>query len=48
LTSDYYVPTLFTEATVKDYFENHYYINEQGKLVSIFANFPEIAWDAVE
>lgn len=48
LTSDYYVPTLFTEATVKDYFENHYYLNNQDKYVSIFANFPDVAWDEVE
>jgi ABC-type oligopeptide transport system substrate-binding subunit len=45
LTSDYYVPVLFTNATVKDYFENQYYVNNQGKSVSIFANFPEVAWD---
>ncbi len=45
LTSDYYVPTLFTKATVEGYFENHYYINNQDKYVSIFANFPEVAWD---
>ena len=45
LTSDYYVPTLFTEATVEGYFENHYYLNNNNKYVSIFTNFPEVAWD---
>ena len=48
LTSDYYVPVLFTNATVENYFETQYYTNDQGKTVSIFANFPEIAWDKVK
>ena len=49
LTSDYYVPDLFTNATVTDYFENHYYyLSSQDKYVSIFTDFPTVAWDKVQ
>ena len=44
LTSDYYVPNLFTDAMLKDYLD-YTYISKQGKLTSIFANFPEIEWE---
>lgn len=44
--SDYYVPDLFGEATLKDYLD-YTYINKQGKLTSIFASFPEINWDDI-
>ena len=44
VTSDYYVPNIFTEATLKDYLD-YTYINKQGKLTSIFASFPEINWN---
>ena len=42
--SSYYVPNLFTNATIEDYLD-YTYINKQGKLTSIFATFPEINWD---
>ena len=44
LSSDYYVPNLFTEAMLEDYLD-YTYISKQGKLTSIFANFPEIEWE---
>ena len=44
ITSNYYVPNLFTEAMLENYLD-YTYINKQGKLTSIFANFPEIEWD---
>ena len=46
VSSDYYVPDLFSEATLKDYLD-YTYINKQGKLTSIFASFPEINWDDI-
>ena len=45
-TSNYYVPTLFTEATLKNYL-NYTYYNQQGKLTSIFASFPVIEWEMI-
>ena len=44
VSSNYYVPELFTDATIKDYLD-YTYISKQGKLTSIFATFPEINWD---
>ena len=44
LTSDYYVPNLFTEAMLEDYLD-YTYISKSGKLTSIFADFPNIEWD---
>lgn len=44
ITSDYYVPNLFTEAMLKNYLD-YTYISKQGKLTSIFAAFPEIEWE---
>ncbi len=44
LTSDYYVPYIFNEAMLEDYLD-YTYINKQGKLTSIFANFPDVEWD---
>ena len=44
ITSDYYVPNLFTEAMLKNYLD-YTYISKQGKLTSIFADFPNIAWE---
>ena len=42
--SDYYVPNLFTEAMLENYLD-YTYISKQGKLTSIFNNFPEIEWE---
>ncbi len=44
LTSDYYVPTLFTDAMLEGYLQ-YTYLNKQGKLTSIFANFPDVEWE---
>lgn len=44
LESDYYVPNLFYNAMLEDYL-TYTYINKQGKLTSIFANFPDVEWD---
>ncbi len=44
LSSNYYVPTLFTDAMLKNYLDYTYY-NPQGKLTSIFAAFPNIEWE---
>jgi hypothetical protein len=44
MTSDYYVPNLFTETMLEDYLD-YTYINKQGKLTSIFANFPDVEWN---
>lgn len=44
LTSDYYVPNLFTQAMLEDYLQ-YTYISKQGKLTSIFANFPDVEWE---
>ena len=44
ITSDYYVPNLFTEAMLENYL-NYTYISKQGKLTSIFAAFPDIEWE---
>ena len=44
MTSDYYVPNLFSQTMLEDYLE-YTYISKSGKLTSIFANFPEIEWD---
>ena len=44
MTSDYYVPELFTETMLEDYLD-YTYINKQGKLTSIFANFPDVEWN---
>ena len=44
VSSNYYVPELFTDATIKNYLD-YTYISKQGKLTSIFATFPEINWD---
>ena len=43
MTSNYYVPDLFTETMLENYLD-YTYINKQGKLTSIFAAFPEIEW----
>lgn len=44
LTSDYYVPNLFSEAMLEGYLQ-YTYISKQGKLTSIFANFPDVEWE---
>ncbi len=44
LTSDYYVPNLFSEAMLEDYLQ-YTYISKSGKLTSIFANFPDVEWE---
>ena len=44
MTSDYYVPNLFTETMLEGYLD-YTYINKQGKLTSIFANFPDVEWN---
>ncbi len=44
ITSDYYVPNLFSEAMLENYLD-YTYISKQGKLTSIFAAFPEIEWE---
>ncbi len=46
MTSDYYVPNIFTDTMLKDYLD-YTYINKQGKLTSIFASFPEVNWDDI-
>lgn len=44
MTSDYYVPTLFTKTMLDNYLQ-YTYISKSGKLTSVFANFPEVEWD---
>ena len=44
VTSNYYVPNLFSNAMLEDYLD-YTYISKNGKLTSIFDSFPEINWD---
>ena len=44
VTSDYYYPSVFTKTDLKD-FGQYTYTDKKGNSVSIFAAFPDIAWD---
>jgi len=44
IVSNYYVPAVFTKTELKDYLQ-YTYIDAQGKLVSIFAPFPNPVWE---
>ncbi len=44
MVSDYYVPNHFIGASLENYLQ-YTYINKQGKLTSIFANFPDVEWE---
>ncbi|MBQ8309991.1 MAG: hypothetical protein IJX80_03145 [Clostridia bacterium] len=44
VASDYYIPSVFTKTDLKD-FESYTYTDKKGEKVSIFASFPDIAWD---
>ena len=44
MSADYYVPYHFIEASLDNYLQ-YTYINKQGKLTSIFANFPDVEWE---
>lgn len=44
VSSNYYVPSLFAKAELKDYMD-YTYTDSHGNKISIFATFPEIAWD---
>ena len=46
ITSNYYVPTVFTEAMLENYLD-YTYSNKQGKLTSIFASFPIVEWNKI-
>jgi hypothetical protein len=44
IASNYYIPAVFTKTELKDYLQ-YTYIDAQGKLVSIFAPFPNPVWE---
>ena len=44
VSATYYAPANFQKTRLKNY-EDYYYQDEAGDLVSIFRNFPEIDWD---
>ena len=44
VSSNYYYPSVFTKTNLKD-FEQYTYTDKKGNQVSIFASFPNIAWD---
>ena len=46
VSSNYYVPTLFTEVMLENYLD-YTYSNKQGKLTSIFASFPIVEWNKI-
>jgi ABC-type oligopeptide transport system substrate-binding subunit len=46
VTSTYYIPAYFRKTNLKDY-ENYTYVDNKGETVSIFAEFPTIAWDKI-
>lgn len=46
VTSTYYLPAYFRKTNLKKY-EDYTYVNSKGETVSIFAEFPTIAWDKI-
>ena len=44
VSSNHYLPALFAKAELKDY-QNYTYTDSHGNKISIFATFPEIAWE---
>ncbi len=46
VTSTYYIPAYFRKTNLKKY-TDYTYVDEKDETVSIFANFPTIAWDKI-
>ncbi len=46
VTSTYYIPAYFRKTNLKKY-DKYTYVDDKGETVSIFAEFPIIAWDKV-
>ena len=43
----YYAPAYFRKTKLKDYEDYFYYSEEDGKEISIFKSFPEVAWEQI-
>ena len=46
VTSNYYIPAYFRKTNLKKY-TDYTYVDDKGETVSIFADFPTIAWDKI-
>ena len=46
VTSTYYIPAYFRKTNLKKY-DDYTYVDAKGETVSIFAEFPTIAWDKI-
>lgn len=46
VTNTYYIPAYFRKTNLKD-FEDYTYVDSKGETVSIFADFPTVAWDKI-
>lgn len=46
VTSNYYIPAYFRKTNLKKY-TDYTYLDDKGETVSIFADFPTIAWDKI-
>ncbi len=46
VTNTYYIPAYFRKTNLKD-FEDYTYVDSKGETVSIFSEFPTIAWDKI-
>ncbi len=46
VTSTYYIPAYFRKTNLKKY-DEYTYVDDKGETVSIFAEFPTIAWDKI-
>ena len=46
VSSTYYVPSIFTKSSLKDY-DTYTYVDGRGESVSIFAEFPVVSWEKI-